>query len=189
MLYRISTTLVYCYLKLFYKLDIRGKEAFPKKGSFILAANHLSNLDPPLLAVVSPRKVGFLAKEELFYNKISALYFKNVGLMPLKRGQSDIRAVRLALKALESKPLAIFPQGARGLSLEAANNGVGFLCKKAKVPIVAARIYGTDKESSKEVSFFNKGKIRVIFARVDNIEEADNYEDITRKVMDKIKSL
>ena len=189
MLYRISTTLVYCYLKLFYKLDIRGKEFIPKKGPFILAANHLSNLDPPLLAVISPRKVGFLAKEELFRNKIVGFYFKNVGLLPLKRGQNDIGAVRLALKVLESKPLAIFPQGTRGASLEAVNNGIGFLCKKAKVSIVAARIYGTSKESSKGLSFFNKGKIRVIFARVDNIEEGDNHEDITRKVMNKIKSL
>ena len=189
MLYRFSTTLVYCYLKLFYKLEVRGKENIPEKGPFILAANHLSNLDPSLLAAVSPRKVGFIAKQELFNNKMSALYFKDVGVMPLKRGQSDIRAVRLALKVLESKPLVIFPQGTRGASLEAANSGVGFLCKRAKVPVVAARIYRADKESSQGVSFFNKGKIRVIFARVDNIEEGDSYEDITRKVMDSIKSL
>ena len=120
---------------------------------------------------------------------MAALYFRNVGLVPLKRGKSDIRGMRLALKALKSKPLIIFPQGTRGANLEAANNGVGFLCKKAKVLIVAARIYGTGKESSRGLSFFTKGKIRVIFARVDNIKEDDNYEDITRKVMGKIKSL
>jgi len=189
MIYRVSAFLVYCYLKLLYTLEIEGKKSIPKKGPFVLAANHLSNLDPPLLAVASPRKVSFLAKKELFNSKMSALYFKNIGLTPLKRGQNDIRAVRSALKVLESKPLAIFPQGTRGVSLEAANNGVGFLCKKAKVPVVAARIYGTDKESSKGVSFFNKGKIRVIFSIVNNIEKDDNHEDITRKVMDKIKSL
>lgn len=188
MLYRFSTTTVYCLLKLFYRLEVEGKESIPRKGPFILAANHLSNLDPPLLAAVSSRKVGFLAKEELFKSKISALYFKDVGAIPLKRGKSDIRAVRLALETLENKPLLIFPQGTRGASFEEASAGIGFLCKKAKVPIVAARIYGTDKES-KGVNFFNKGKIRVIFARVDNIEEDDNYEDITRKVVDKIKSL
>ena len=189
MLYRISTTLAYCYIRFFYKIEVRGKENIPKKGSFILAANHLSNLDPPLLAALSPREVSFLAKEELFKNKISGLYFRSVGLMPLKRGQNDIGAVRLALKVLKSKPLAIFPQGRRGSSMEAANNGVGFLCKKARVPVVAARIYGTSKEPSKRVNFFNKGKIRVIFARVDNIEKGDNYQEITLKVMDKIKSL
>ncbi len=189
MIYRASAFLVYCYLKLFYTLKIEGKGSIPKKGPFILAANHLSNLDPPLLAVASPRKVSFLAKQELFNSKMSASYFRSIGLTPLKRGQNDIRAVRLALKVLKNKPLAIFPQGTRGVSLEAANNGVGFLCRKAKVPIVVARIYGVGKESSKGARFFNKGVIKVIFSRVDNIEEGDNYEDITRKVMDKIKNL
>jgi len=107
----------------------------------------------------------------------------------LKRGQNDIRAIRLALKLLKNRPLTIFPQGTRGASMEAVNSGVGFLCKKSKVPIIVARIYGTDKESCKDVNLFNKGKIRVIFARVDNIEEGDSYEDITQKVMGKIKSL
>jgi len=189
MFYRASTALVYCYLKALFNLKIEGKESVPKKGPFILAANHLSNLDPPLLATVSPRKVGFLAKEELFKSKIAAFYFKGAGVMPLKRGQSDIRAVRLALKLLKSKPLTIFPQGARGGSMEAANSGVGFLCKKAKVPVIVAKIYGTEKESCKNVNLFNKGEIRVIFARVENIEEGDSYEDITQKVMSKIKSL
>jgi len=177
MLYRISTTLAYCYIRLSYKIEVRGRENVPKKGPFILAGNHLSNLDPPLLAALSPRKVSFLAKEELFKNKIVGLYFRSVGLLPLN------------LKVLKSKPLAIFPQGTRGVSLEAANNGVGFLCKKAKVPVIAARVYGTGKEAPEKVNFFNKGKIRVIFARVDTIEEGDSYEDITQKVMDKIKSL
>ena len=189
MLYRISAALVRCYLKLCCKLEVRGKENVPEKGPFILAANHLGNFDPLLLAAVSPRKVGFLAKEELFNNKLAVSYFKGVGVVPLKRGRGDIRAVRLALETLENKPLLIFPQGTRRASLEAANSGIGFLCKKAKVPVVAARIYGTDKEPSKEVNFFNRGEIRVVFARVDNIGEGDNYEDITRKVMDKIKNL
>jgi len=189
MFYRASTALVYCYLIALFNLKIEGKESVPKKGPFILAANHLSNLDPPLLATVSPRKVGFLAKEELFKTKIAAFYFKGAGVMPLKRGQNDIRAIRLALKVLKDRPLTIFPQGTRGSNMEAANSGVGFLCSKAKVPVVAARIYGTDQESSKDVNLFNKGKIRVIFARVENIEEGDSYQDITQKVMGKIKSL
>lgn len=189
MLYRISTALTYCYLKVLYNIEVEGRESIPKKGPFILAANHLSNLDPPVLAVFSPRKVGFLAKEELFRNRIAALYFKNVGVMPLRRGQNDIGAVRIALEVLKSRPLLIFPQGRREASLESVNNGVGFLCKKAKVPVVAARIYGTDKKPAKWLGFFKRGKIRVIFARVDKIKESDNHDDITAKVMAKIKSL
>jgi 1-acyl-sn-glycerol-3-phosphate acyltransferase len=189
MLYRLSTFLTFCFLKIFYKLEVEGKTAIPKQGPFILASNHLSNFDPPVLATVCPRKLGFLAKEELFEKNIPNLYFRSVGAMPLKRGQSDIRAMRLVLKTLERKPLLIFPQGRRKASLEVANNGVGFLCKKAAVPVVAARIYGTDQKSFRGVNLFKRGRIRVIFAAVDDIAEDDSREDITQKVMAGIKNL
>jgi len=189
MLYRFSTTIVYCLLKLFYKLEVEGKETIPKKGSFILASNHLSNLDPPLLAAISPRKVGFVAKEELFERKIPSLYFKDVGAIPVKRDKVDVRAMRLVLKTLESKPLIIFPQGTRGANFDVARSGIGFLCRKAGIPVVAARIYRTDKASLRKTNFPHRSKIRVIFAPVNNIDDGDSYEDITQKIMDKIKSL
>ncbi len=189
MLYRFSNFLVYCLSKLFCELKIEGGEVIPKSGSFILASNHLSNLDPIFLVIASPRKVGFLAKEELFKNKIAILYFKDVGAIPLKRGKSDIKAMRLALKTLKVKPLIVFPQGTRGESFEVISSGVGFLCKKSGVPIIAARIYGADRIFSKGVRLFHKSKVRVIFAKVDNIEKADSYSNITQKVISKIANL
>lgn len=189
MLYRVSRVLFKWFLKLFYGLEVKGKGVIPESGPFILASNHLSNLDPPTLAVSSPRKIGFLAKEELFKNKFFALYLRSVGAIPLKRGKSEIRAMRLVLKTLETKPLLIFPQGTRSSSLTAANSGIGFFYRKSDIPIIAARIYGTDKVLPRGAKFFSKGRIKVFFARVDNIEKNDSYEDVTRKVMEKIKSL
>jgi len=189
MLYRISTTLVYIFLKLFFNLEIKGKESFPKNSHFILASNHLSNLDPPVLAASCPCKVSFLAKEELFNNRIASFYLKDVGAIPLKRDGSDIVAVRIALRIVKDKSLIIFPQGTRGVSIDSVNSGVGFICKKAKVPVIAARIYGTGKVLPKNAKFFRKGKIKVIFSRVKNIGDDDTSESITRKVMETIKNL
>jgi len=189
MLYRVSTTLVYAFLKLFFNLESKGKEVFPKDGHFILASNHLSNLDPPILAASCPCKVSFLAKEELFNNRIASFYLKDVGAIPLKRDGSDIVAVRMALRIVKTKSLIIFPQGTRGASIDDVNAGVGFICKKAKIPVIAARIYGTDKVLPKNAKFFRKGKVKVIFSRVENIEDNDTSESITRKVMETIKSL
>ena len=189
MLYRISTALVYCCLKLFFGIEVVGKEAVPSKGPFILAANHSSYFDPPVLSAASPRRVYFLAKEELFRNKLFALYFRGVGVISLKRQKTDIRAMRLALNVLKEKPLIVFPQGTRGRSLDEALSGVGFLCKKAKVPVVAARIYGTDialPQGKKRISFT---KIKVSFARVESISPKDTKEEITSKVIAMIKSL
>lgn len=189
MLYELSIFLVFCYFKLICRIEVEGRNAIPRKGPFILAANHLSNLDPPLLAVFSRRKISFLAKEELFRGKIPSLYLRSVGVVPLRRGNSDIKAMRLALKILKDRPLAIFPQGARGASLDTVSNGVGFLYKKTKVPVIAARIYGTGQDSSQGFNPFKRRKIRIIFAVAGNIEDSDDYEAIARKIMDKIKNL
>ena len=189
MLYRLSKGLAYWFLKIFYKLEVKGTEVIPKTGSFILASNHLSNLDPPTLAVSSPRKIGFITKEELFENKLLALYLRGVGAISVKRGKSGVGVMRLVLRTLKAKPLLIFPQGARGEGFTAANSGIGFFYKKTGVPIIAARIYGTDKILPKGAKFFRKGRIKVIFDRVDNIEKSDSYEDVTQKVMNKIASL
>jgi 1-acyl-sn-glycerol-3-phosphate acyltransferase len=181
--------LVFLFLKLFFKLKVKGREALPKDQPFILASNHISNLDPAALAAVCPRKIGFLAKKELFKNRISNWYIKTVGGIPLRRGISDVSAVRETLKILRLKPLLVFPQGTRGADFDKANPGVGFLYKKAKAPIIAAKIYGTDKVLPKGAKFFKKGRIEIKFARVDNIKDSDSYEEITAKVMAKIKSL
>ncbi len=189
MVYRISVFLAFIFLKLFCALEISGKENVPAKGPFILASNHLSNLDPPVLAVACPRRIRFLAKEELFTNWVVKLYFKAVGALSLKREGIDIKALRMAVKVLETGPLIIFPQGTRRQDFDNVNSGVGFLARKAKVPVVVARIYGTDKVLGKGKKFFSRGKIRIAFNRVDDLDLSHSREEITERVIAKIKQL
>lgn len=189
MLYKVSTLFAYCFLKLFFDLKVEGSDAFPADQPFILASNHCSHLDPPVLASTCPKPVAFLAKQELFGNKLLSLYLNDVGVIPVRRGKSEIKIIRLALKTLKTRALLIFPQGTRNRAFEEANLGVGFLCKKAKVPVVAARIRGTDKVLPKGAKFFRRGKIKVAFARLDNITSEDDYSAITRKVMRAIENL
>ena len=189
MIYRLTVFLSHIFLKIFFRLNIRGQEAFPKDKPFILASNHVSHLDPVVLGVACPRKINFLAKEELFSNKIFGAYLKTLNVIPLKRKEADIKVMRMALKILKEKPMLIFPQGTRGAAYDKSKAGVGFLCKKARVAVVAAKVCGTDKILPKGARFMRRGKIRVIFKRVNNIHDVDSYEEITSKVMETIKNL
>jgi 1-acyl-sn-glycerol-3-phosphate acyltransferase len=168
---------------------VENSRCIPQKGPFILASNHLSNLDPPVLAVACPRRICFLAKEELFKNTLVKLYFKAVGALPLKRAGSDIKALRTALETLKDKPLLVFPQGTRRQDFNNISPGVGFLARKAKVPVVAARIYGSDKVLPKGKKRITPGKIRVVFGIVENLEYSDSKELITEKVIAVIRNL
>lgn len=173
-----------------FKIKVEGIDSFPEENvNFILAANHLSNLDPPLLGILLPRQMAFLGKEELFRNRLLGFVLKSIGVIPLKRGASDIRAMRTALQILKEKPLVVFPQGTRGGSYEKFTKGVGFLCKKTGVPVIAAKIKGTDSALPKGAVFIRRANIEVVFRIVADIEDSDSYEEIAAKVVATIKDI
>jgi 1-acyl-sn-glycerol-3-phosphate acyltransferase len=189
MLYRLSRLLCLIILRIFFKLETQGAQFFPSRGPFILASNHLSHLDPVVVGVACPRPLHYLAKEELFANKAFGLYLKYLNVIPLKRATGDLRAIRIALAILKKDPLAIFPQGTRSDNYDDFKAGVGFLRKRIKAPIIAAKVYGTDKILPRGAKFFKKGRIKVIFDKVSDIGESDSYEEIAVKVIAKIKTL
>ncbi|UCD14943.1 MAG: 1-acyl-sn-glycerol-3-phosphate acyltransferase [Candidatus Omnitrophota bacterium] len=189
MLYRIGKILCTVILNCFFELEIRGSDLLPKNDPFILASNHLSYLDPIVLGVVAPPALNYLAKEELFRNKFFGGLIKNVGAIPLERGKADIKAMRAVLNVLKKKPVVIFPQGARSADFDKFKVGVGFLYRRSGAPIIVAKIRGTDKFLLKGSRFARRGKIRVVFDRVEGISRKDAYEDIARKVIGRIRSL
>lgn len=176
-------------MKLFFSLEVVGRDVFPHKGSFILASNHPSYFDPPLLAGVVSQRICFLAKEELFYNKFARIFFQILGAIPIKRNASDFKALRRALKVLRKRPLLIFPQGLVGAPWEQVNAGVGFLVRKSGVPLVVARIQGSEQVFPLGWSLLKRRKIKVIFEGIKDLDLRASNKFIASQVMDKIKSL
>jgi len=191
MRYSITCFLARLIAKIFGDLKVEYRTKLPPKGqAFIYAANHMTHLDPPLLAATCPHQLGFLAKEELFENKIFGGLISAMGAIPLDRKSGDVGALRTALKMLKNnKPLVMFPQGTRGKSLDDYTDGVGFIAKKSKAPVYVAHIHGAESIFPKGAKFFRFGKIRIVIDKVSDIDEADDYHQIAVKVMAKIKSL
>ncbi len=134
----------FCHLKVY------GRENLPATP-YIIAPNHISNNDPPLIGVsVIDRDVCFLAKEELFLpNKIFAYIISKLNAIRLRRGGIDVDAIRIAIKMIHNgHPLVIFPEGTRNFSDELllqGKPGVAFIMMKANVPIVPTFLIGTNK--------------------------------------------
>jgi 1-acyl-sn-glycerol-3-phosphate acyltransferase len=126
---------------------IRGKEFIPKEGGFIVACNHISFWDAPLIGDAIPREVYFLAKEELFKNRVFAWLIRSLNAIPIRRGLVDPRGVKTALEAIFlGKGLVMFPEGGRVRdgALKPALPGVGLLSVKAGAPVLPAYIEGSD---------------------------------------------
>jgi 1-acyl-sn-glycerol-3-phosphate acyltransferase len=189
MLYKISTTICFLFFKWFSSLEVIGRECIPEKGSFILASNHLSNLDPPLLSSACPRQLAIVAKKELFSNKIASFYFKKVGTIPVERGKITTKTMRMLIETLDKKPILIFPEGSRGAGLEKTQKGAGFLCRMAKVPVIAAKIIGTGQILPPGKIFPKRKNVRLVFKPVENIDFSEKSAQINKRIVETIKNI
>lgn len=145
MLYGFAKALVHCVLAAAFRVRVTGKENVPADGAFILAVNHKSNFDPAVAAVYCPRKLTFMAKEELFENPLFGGLIKRLGAFPISRGRGDVGAIKSAFSILKSgNVLLMFPQGRRmkNGARGTAQTGVAMIAHKMKVPVVPMCISG-----------------------------------------------
>ena len=179
-----------------YKIIVIGAENIPKeKGGYIIASNHVSNNDPPVVGITFKGKYTFMAKEELFkLNPIFTWLITKLGAFPVKRGAKDNSAIETALKSLENgRIFVIFPEGTRSKdgTLGKPKSGVTLIAAQAKVPVVPVYIkYGRKKFRQKivisigesipaetfDVDITNKRMIRnlstVIMERIAQLQES-----------------
>ena len=131
--------------KIIYPCKIYGKENL-KKGKAVLTMNHTSNLDAVNIVLGTFEKKYFLAKKELFKNKLFGAFIKAMGGIKIDRQSADVGAIKNALKVLKNnKKLIIFPEGTRNKSdnveLGEVKSGAAMLAIKAKAPIIPVWVY------------------------------------------------
>jgi len=182
-------------LFVFLGLKKEGIDKIPRKGAVIVASNHMSNWDPIMVGISLPRPVYFMAKVELFNNKILGKLLTALHAFPVKRGAADRKAIRQALQVLEEgKVLGIFPEGARKKVLPDAQvqSGVALLALKSGAPVIPVACIGTDKD-------FPLGWFSPLLVKVGNPIKLDKYkgqkitsallEEVSEEIMQEINSL
>lgn len=177
---------------LLFCLKVYGRQNIPKEGGFILACNHLSYLDPIVLGVACPRNINYMARHDLFKNKIFGRMISSVGAFPVKRDSADLSAIKEAIKRVKSgKVVGLFPQGSRKEidSQDKPEAGIGFLAAKVDAPVIPAFINGTQRCLAKGAKFVRPGKITVSFGKEIPIERGLPYSEVAEKIMAGIRQL
>ena len=124
-----------------------GREHIPREGGVIIAANHRSFLDPFVIGTLVRRPVYFVAKRELFTNRMVAWWLSSLGAFPVDRGNGDRDAMDTARRILErGDVVVIFPEGTRTRpgALGAPKRGVGRLALETGAPVVPVAVIGTE---------------------------------------------
>ena len=185
-LYIITHIFYMIRFKLVYRLEVHGRENIPNNNEYIVAANHLSTLDPPLICAVLNRGVACMAKKELFKNPFMQWWLDWLGAFAVDRENLSVSTIRTVKNIKKTDwVLGIFPQGTRQEPGEISNITKGFasLAKSNKCGILPIGIVGT--QDAKRIPF--SGKIIVKIGEL--IPYSSDAEEMFEKWTNSIQQL
>ena len=172
-----------------WRMRVLGAENVPPTGPVIIACNHISYFDPPLLGTACPRRIRYMAKRELFNIPILGPLITSFGAYPVDRSGTPMAAVRRSVEVLRrGEVIGIFPEGTRNLDgTVEAREGVALLASLGKAAVIPAAVIGT-REAARfrrfEVVFGRP--LRLPAGRKATREELANFTD---QVMQAIRKL
>jgi 1-acyl-sn-glycerol-3-phosphate acyltransferase len=161
--YSVSRLLLDGLLVLLSGWKVRGREHIPRTGGLIVASNHISYMDPPLIGTAAIRELHYLAKEELFRQPLLGPLIRAFHAIPIRRGMADLSGLARAIEVLKGgDALIMFPEGSRMRDgeLHPARPGVGMLAVGGDAKIVPCFISGSDRPNQ---WFLRRVKLRVSF--------------------------
>lgn len=181
----IAKAVLRVYLGIVNPVRFVNEENIPAEGAFILCANHISVRDPIIMVLRLGRRISFMAKKELFKNRLIAGVLREVGAFPVERGKADMTAMRTSFRILkEGGGLGIFPQGTRSAGNEhiRMHGGTALIAQRSGAPVIPAYVDGpyrpfrhTEIRFGKAVpleEFGRKTDSETIAQVTDRIEEA-----------------
>ncbi|HET6916981.1 MAG TPA: lysophospholipid acyltransferase family protein, partial [Acidimicrobiales bacterium] len=145
--YAFARAVVELVCRLYWRVEIRGRENVPSGGPFVIAPVHRSNIDTLLAGCVTRRRIRFMGKDSLWKYRWSGALFSSLGAFPVHRGTPDREALRICEEALRGgEPVVLFPEGTRqsGPDVQPLFEGAAFVAARANVPIVPVGIGGSE---------------------------------------------
>lgn len=170
-----------------YRLEVHGKENIPKDNNYVVVCNHLSTLDPPLIAGMMNHPVAFMAKQELFEHPALKVMLDWLGVFAVNRDNVGVSTIKTAISIKNTKRwvLGLFPQGTRekGNEIHKVTKGFVGLAKATKCNILPVGITGTD---NRKITPF-AGKIIVKIGPI--IKLSDNQDEMFNNWIESIQNL
>lgn len=194
--YQLIRVVLYIFFKAFNRLEVVGSENIPRSGGVIVAANHVSYLDPPVLGVALRRRPTYIAKEGLFRIPFIGTIIVRGCCFPVKRDKPQPSVIKEAISKLrKGGVLVLFPEGSRSTDSNFldAKRGVAMIAAMSVVPVVPTLIEGTDKALRIGTKLIKPAKIKVVFGNPLTIEGKDtdkvSQEKISKEIMERIRNL
>ncbi len=178
---------------------VHGVENIPSEGGVILAANHTSFFDPPLVGIASRRAMWYLARKTLLEWPVLGPVFPSLNVIPVDRDGNDRTALKSIIRLLlDGEGVVLFPEGTRSPDgrLQRGKPGIGMIISKAGVPVVPVRVFGAYEAYPKGAKRLQPTEVHVCFGTplIFSKEEAaggsrESYQQLSDRVMEAIGAI
>ena len=152
----------------YFRWRVCNPERVPRRGPVIIASNHASFLDPPLIGAGLPRAIHFLARDTLFRWPVLAAILRSWNVVPVDRDGGGATGLRQILdRLLDNGAIVLFPEGTRTLTgyLRPARSGVGLVVIKSEAPVVPVRVFGTFEAMGRHLRFPRPNRVTVKYGK------------------------
>src|SRR5881396_1007735 len=175
LIYRFAWCLFRVVFAVYFRWRVYHPERVPIRGPVILAANHASILDPPLVGSGLKREINYLARESLFRSPVVGAILRAVNSVPVDRdggGAAGLKAILGRLFA--GGGIILFPEGTRTRDgrLQPARSGIGLAVIKSDAPVVPVRVFGTFEAFNRTMKFPRPRRIAVKYGTPMQFEKA-----------------
>jgi len=143
--YYLCYTLSKIIARLFFSLRVVHPERMIEEGPLIVASNHQSFVDPPLVGICSKRDLYYLARKTLLNIPLLGKLLPHINVIPVDRDGNDMSALKTIIRLIRSgKGVVLFPEGTRSPdgSLQRGKQGIGLIIAKSKAPVQPVRVFG-----------------------------------------------
>ena len=167
-LYAVIRAAIHGASRLWFRIELRGLENIPATGAFVVAPIHRSNLDTPVLACITRRRMRYMGKESLWRSRALGWLLTALGGFPVQRGTADREALKAGLACIErGEPLVMFPEGTRQVGPEVSEmfDGPAYVACRTGVPIVPVGMGGSEAAMPKGGRFIRPVKMAIVVGR------------------------
>jgi len=156
LIYRLGWLLFRFIFTFYFRWRVYHPERLPLTGPVILASNHASFIDPPLVGAGVKREINYLARKSLFRLPVAGAILRAVNAVPVDREGGGAAGLKAILdRLLAGGGIILFPEGTRTRDgkLQPARSGVGLAVMKSNAPVVPVRVFGTYEAYGRHLKF------------------------------------
>jgi 1-acyl-sn-glycerol-3-phosphate acyltransferase len=166
--YAVGWWFFQAYFRAYHRFEAFNPERVPLQGPVILASNHASYIDPPLVGSGVRRQINFLARDTIFHVPVLASILRSWDVVPVDRDGGTGRGLKAILDRLaRGGAIILFPEGTRSRhgELNPARSGIGLAVIKSAAPVVPARVFGTYAAFGPKMNIPRPRKLKVKFGQ------------------------